>query len=215
MVRYAETCLKEYGIEVIHNQRISRVAPEGAYLSGGTLLRSSMVISTIGQRRMVLGGTEHLERDKVQRLKTNSFLQVSGQQQVWGGGDACHVPYCNTTDPCPSNALWAIKHGTYAGRNIARAIKGKGLKPFDYKGLGQTASLGMGKGITELYGLQFTGLIAWIMRLVFFLYFMPSKRVMMEVITDWLRLLVTGDRQALAPQPVAAVTKAREAVVAG
>ena len=36
---------------------------------------------------------------------------------------------------CPANALWAMKHGEYAGRNIALAIKNKPLKIFSYKGI--------------------------------------------------------------------------------
>ena len=58
------------------------------------------------------------------------------------------------------------------------------LKPFTYKGLGQCASLGIGKGMGELYGIEFTGWIAWMMRWFFFNYFMPSRKVMLNEITD-------------------------------
>ena len=55
-----------------------------------------------------------------------------------------------------------MKHGEYAGKNIALAIRRQPLKSFNYKGLGQCASLGIGKGVGELYGFEFTGWIAWI-----------------------------------------------------
>jgi NADH dehydrogenase len=94
--------------------------------------------------------------------------------------------------PCPANALWAVKHGERVGDNIARAIQGQSLRPFTYPGLGQAASLGIGKGAVELYGIQFTGWLGWILRLFFFLGFMPSRIQMLRVALDWLILPLFG-----------------------
>jgi NADH dehydrogenase len=44
--------------------------------------------------------------------------------------------HCKTMLACAPNALWAMKHGLYAGRNIANTIKQKPLHAFTYKGLG-------------------------------------------------------------------------------
>jgi NADH dehydrogenase len=80
---------------------------------------------------------------------------------------------------------------------MARSILSKPLKPFAFKGLGQCASLGIGKGIGELYGVQCTGWIAWITRWFFFQYFMPMKKLAWFEITDWLQLLFTRSRKGL------------------
>ncbi|MBD2705056.1 FAD-dependent oxidoreductase [Spirosoma sp. BT702] len=197
LVKYAEKIMSQYGIDVINNTGLTRLTSEGAFLSNGSFLPSSMVISTVGQSRFQLPGTERMTRDSVERIYTNRYQQIPGYTDVWGGGDACNVTHHQTGEACPANALWAIKHGEYVGRNIARAIQGKALKPFTYRGLGQSASLGMGKGITELYGLQFTGVIAWLMRWFFFNYFMPSRRVMLRGIGDWLSLTFTRRRKGL------------------
>ena len=156
-----------------------------------------MVISTVGQSRIRLAGTESMERDPMQRLYTNAYQQIPTHPNIWGGGDACHVKHHTSRQACPANALWAIKHGEYVGRNIARAIKGQPLRPFTYPGLGQSASLGLGKGITELYGIQFTGALAWVMRWFFFHYFMPSRRTMRSAVGDWLFLAVRRQRKGL------------------
>jgi NADH dehydrogenase len=195
MIRYAEKIMQDYGIGVINNTRITKVTEQGAYLSDGTFLECSMVISTIGQCQISLKGTEHMARDANQRLITNAYQQLCNQTNIWGGGDSCHVPHVKTGEACPANALWAIKHGEYGGRNIARALLGKPLKPFTYRGLGQAASLGLGKGISELYGFQITGLLSWIMRWFFFHYFMPSRRCMLNTIGDWLHLFVRRQRK--------------------
>lgn len=199
LIQYAEKTLHQYGIRVLNDTRMKQVTKQGAHLSDGSFVEASMVISTIGQSRFRLSGTEAMPRDGLDRLLTNLYQQVAGEPRIWGGGDACHVAHAKTGKSCPANALWAIKHGEYAGRNIARAIRGQRLKPFSYPGLGQSASLGLGKGITELYGFQFTGPLAWVMRWFFFHYFMPSRRRMIGAVSDWFYLLLRRQRRGLQP----------------
>lgn len=195
MISYTEGEMKKYGIEILTGKKITKVTKQGVFLSDDSFLESTMVISTIGQCRLVLKGTETMERDKMNRLLTNSYLQIKGYENIWGGGDACNVISSKTRTASPTNALWAIKHGECAGKNIARALKNTSLKNFSFRGLGQAASLGIGKGIGELYGIQFTGWLAWVLRMLVFNYFMPSKNVMFKEIKDWLLLLITGKRQ--------------------
>jgi NADH:ubiquinone reductase (H+-translocating) len=197
MRKYTEKILLRYGIETMNNLRITRITEDGAHLNDGSFVESEFIISTIGQSRIVIDGTEKMGRDSEKRILTNSYLQVNNQCRVWGAGDAVNVTHFGTMKPCPSNALWAIKQGEHAGKNIARAILKQPIKPFTYKGLGQCASLGIGKGIGELYGMQFTGWLAWITRWFFFQYFMPSKKVMWREITDWVYLFITGKRKYL------------------
>jgi NADH:ubiquinone reductase (H+-translocating) len=195
MRQYTEKILLQYGIKIWSQLKIIRITNKGVYLSDGSFLESEMVISTIGQTRLVLDGTDKMERDSEKRIITNSFLQVKNHREIWGAGDSVQVMHSGTMKPCPSNALWAIKQGEHAGKNIARAILNQPLKPFTYKGLGQCASLGIGKGIGELHGIQFTGWLAWIIRWFFFQYFMPSKKVMWREIADWFYLFFSGKRK--------------------
>ncbi|HEY4937302.1 MAG TPA: FAD-dependent oxidoreductase, partial [Puia sp.] len=216
MRRYSEKILHQHGIEMLGQTKILRVTDRGAYLSDGSFIECEMVISTIGQSRIVLDGTEEMERDPEKRIITNSFLQVNNYAGIWGAGDSVHVTHAKTMKACPSNALWAIKQGEHAGKNIARAVLNQSLKPFTYRGLGQCASLGIGKGIGELYGIQFTGWLAWIMRWFFFQHFMPSKKVMWREIADWIHLLTSGKRKYLnIPEKETRWTSLRERVQPG
>jgi len=206
MRHYTEKIMLGYGIEIINNKKICSITEDGVFLDDGTFLQSSMVISAIGQSRVVLKGTEDMQRDNLSRLYTNRYLQMAGYTNIWGGGDACNVMHCTTMLACAPNALWAMKHGVYAGRNIANTIKQKPLRAFTYKGLGQCASLGIGKGMGELYGIEFTGWIAWIMRWFFFNYYMPSRKVMLREVADWIYLLFSGKRKDLCLQKKRAKT---------
>lgn len=192
LVRYATRQLQRYGVEVRLNTRLAQVTADGALLSDGTLIPSATVISTIGQMLTPLSGTETLPRDAQGRLLTDAQLHIAGSTRLWAGGDVAHVRHPRAQDECPANALWAIKHGEHVGANIARAVLGQPLRPFAYPGLGQAASLGVGKGAVELYGMQFTGWVGWLLRFFFFLRFMPSRAQMVRVVLDWLGLPVLG-----------------------
>jgi NADH dehydrogenase len=192
--RLADYCtkhLKRYGIDLKLAQRLTEVNAAGARLSNGELIPSSTVICTVGQRLTVFPGTEALPRTADGLLIADEYLRVKGHENVWTGGDAAQVMHVSGK-PCPANALWAIKHGVWVGDNIARAIKNKPLRRFTYWGLGQAASVGVGKGAVELYTLQFTGWLGWILRLVFFLRFQPSRAQAARILLDWLTLPILG-----------------------
>ncbi|RIV19118.1 hypothetical protein DYU11_26895 [Fibrisoma montanum] len=197
LVRYAERQIRQYGIEVIPQRRVVELTEMGVRLDDQSFYESGLVITAVGQMRKVLPGTEPFTHDAQKRVYLNKFLQVKGQTDVWGGGDACRVEHPIRPGACPSNALWAIQHGVHIGRNIARTICHKPLKPLTYPGLGQAASLGLGKGVAELCGIQFTGTLAWIMRWFVFHSFMPSRRTMFACMSDWFYLLRTQRRKAL------------------
>jgi NADH dehydrogenase len=188
---YCTDELKKYGIEIYFNTRLAEVTDDGALLSNGEFIPTKTVLSTVGQRPTILKGTESLPRTSKGLVIADEFLHVEGHDNIWIGGDAAQVMHKSGV-PCPANALWAIMHGKWTGENIAYTILGKKLKPFNYWGLGQAASLGVGKGASELYTVQLKGWIGWLARFFFFLYFQPSRRQAVRVFGDWMTLAFLG-----------------------
>ncbi len=189
---HASQTLERNGVQLILSARVAEVTPWGAWLEDGRFLTSSTVIATAGTSLTIMPGTEALPRDARGRIVTDQNLNVQGHFNLWAGGDTAQVKHPSQTGDCPSNALFAMKHGMTAGDNIARSLQAKPLRRFTFKGMGQAASLGMGRGIAELHGIQFTGGLAWIMRLGFFIWYMPSKRQGLQVLLDWLLLPING-----------------------
>ena len=183
---YAARELAAYGVEVRLNTRLASVSADEACLSDGTSVPAAAVVSTVGMRSVPLRGLEGFASGRLGRYRTDPALRLPGAEGHWSGGDAAHVPHRQGETPCPPNALWAIKHGLHVGGNIARVVRGREPRPFRYPGLGQAASLGVGKGVLELYGVQLTGWLGWTGRLAFFLRFMPSRLQASRVVLDWL-----------------------------
>ncbi|GAA2158836.1 NADH dehydrogenase [Humibacillus xanthopallidus] len=201
----AEQELARLGVRVRLGVRLAAVTEHAAYLSDGTHLPVSTVIGTIGQRAVQVPGLD-AHRDPRGRLVTRPDLSVV--DGVWAAGDAACVVQPSRGEPVPANALWAIKGGEHVGRNLARTIRGRATRPFAYRGLGQAASFGLGRSISELYGIPFTGWVAWVLRLTFFLRFMPSRRKAAQVALDFARQAAYGRRAPLVTPTVGGVTNA-------
>jgi NADH dehydrogenase len=177
------------GVAVRTGVRVAAVDDGGARLADGTYLRAGIVIATVGQAPVAIGGLEDLLDDRG-RLATGPDLSVT--TGIWAAGDAARVVRPGTREPVPANALWAIKAGSHVGANVAARLHTElGLpgyagrvRQFTYRGLGRAASFGLGRSISELYGIPFTGALAWVLRMVFFLRFMPSRRRALAVVGD-------------------------------
>lgn len=211
--RLADRAVRELtrlGVRVRLGVRLASVSADHAYLSDGTSLPASTVIATIGQRPVHVPGLD-AHRDPRGRLVTRPDLSVV--DHVWAAGDAACVMHPTSGEPVPANALWAIKGGEHVGRNLARSVRGRSTRTFAYRGLGQAASFGFGRSISELYGIPFAGWLAWVLRLTFFLRFMPSRRKAAQVVGDLARHATRGRPPAVPAiaGPTAGQTEARTA----
>ncbi|PNY82310.1 NAD(P)/FAD-dependent oxidoreductase [Deinococcus koreensis] len=203
LAQHAQRSLERAGVRLHLGARATELRPGGVRLKGGPLIHADEVLFAAGISLSVLPGTEALPRDASGRLLADEFLRVRSQAAVWTGGDAAVVRRPGAPDSCPANALWAMKHGMWAGSNIALSVRGRPLKRFSYRGLGQAASLGLGNGVAELLGVPLTGWAAWALRLGFFTWYMPSKAHGARVLRDLLRLPFRAPPE-VGPLPVAA-----------
>ncbi len=196
----AQMELERAGVRLLLSTRVARVTPTGAWLDDGSFVPASTVLGTVGQQPVQLPGLGSGLRDDRGRLVTADDLSVT--PGVWSAGDAARVLHAGTGCPVPANALWAIKGGGHVGANIARVLQDRPTRTFGFRGLGQAASFGLGRSVVEIYGVELTGATAWLVRLAFFLRFMPSRRTAAATLSDLGRVLFSSsvtDRPTVAP----------------
>lgn len=186
----ADLELARLGVRVQTGVSVIAVQQNGVELSDGTSLPAAAVLGTIGQRPDSLPGLESLPHDDCGRLITDPTLLVA--PGVWAAGDAARVCHPRSGRPVAANALWAIKAGGHLGRNISRVAGRMEPRPFRYRGLGMAMAFGVGRSAAELYGIPILGLPGWLLRLGFFLRFMPQRRRAVSVVTGLLLLPLRG-----------------------
>jgi hypothetical protein len=78
-----------------------------------------------------------------------------------------------------------MREAVAAAKNIARAVVGEPLKPFHYKTIGMLASVGHHSGVAMLFGLKFSGFIAWWMWRSVYVLKLPRLAKKIRVMMDW------------------------------
>lgn len=180
----ATRALLDQGVQLHHGKRVAVVLEDHVEMVDGTSISADLAIVAAGLSFRTLPGTEMLPRNGAGQILARNDLRVRGSDNIWVAGDIAAVPHPTTGNPCPANALWAMKQGDCVGRNIARCIKGRPAKAFGFRGMGQAAGLAGQRGITELFRMQFTGRLAWLIRILFFAWYMPSRRMGFAVVTQ-------------------------------
>ncbi|SFV31686.1 NADH dehydrogenase [Devosia crocina] len=177
--------LEGQGVSIKSGNRVAMIEADHIVLDDGQVIGSDLSIVAAGVSFQTLQGTEALPRNAAGQIVADRNLRVRGFDNIWVAGDIAAAAHPGTGEPCPTNALWAMKQGDCVGRNIARQLRGQSLKAFNFRGLGQAAGLAGQSGITELWGLQFTGRLAWVIRVLFFAWFMPSHRGALSVLAQF------------------------------
>ncbi|WP_395728322.1 NAD(P)/FAD-dependent oxidoreductase [Nakamurella sp.] len=189
--------LARLGVLVRLNVRVRRVGESAVELSDGSRVAAAAVLATHGQRPVGIPGLADLVHDERGRLVVDPTFRVA--DTIWAAGDAARVAHPVTGRPVPANALWAIKAGSHLGRNLRRVIGGRNAGRFRYRGLGQAMAFGVGRSAAELYGVPLSGWAGWLLRLAFFLRFMPLRRQALGVLAALARPAVvrnTASRSA-------------------
>jgi NADH:ubiquinone reductase (H+-translocating) len=193
--------LEEAGVELLTEARVVAVDERGVDLQDGTRIEAATVVSSLGNAVPTIPGLERFqEPDGL--LAVDDCLRVT--DGVWSAGDAAAVR--RRGDRVPKEALWAIRAGTTVGRNIARTSRRARPRRFGFLGLGTVAAFAPGRAVALLWGMPLPELVGWIVRAVFFLWYVPSRRTAFRIV----RWSVRRGRHVA---PVATAPAARPALV--
>jgi len=191
--RYAQKKLAERGVEIRVNTKVTGTTEDGVELSDGTKVRSCTIVWTAGT-----SPNPHLDKlpcmKERGRVKVNEFLDVPGHPGVWSLGDAACVPDPRTGKPYPPTAQHAIRQAKVLAHNIVAAIRGGQKRPFIFNMIGALAAIGRRTGVARVFGINFSGFLAWWMWRTIYLSKLPRFEKKFRVALDWsLDLLFSKD----------------------
>jgi NADH:ubiquinone reductase (H+-translocating) len=119
------------------------------------------------------------------KVCVDEYLQVPSWPGVWALGDCALVPAVRTGGFHPPTAQHAIRQGRVLEQNILAELRGIPKRPFSFKTIGQLASLGRRTGVAQVFGVQFSGFVAWWMWRTIYLMKLPRLEKRLRVALGW------------------------------
>ena len=182
--RYAERKLRERKVEVIKGPRVANYDGVVVTLSDGTSIPAATLIWTAGVKPSPVIAS--LPCEKVRgRLLVSEYLAVTGVPGLWAAGDCAAVPILNTENFHPPTAQHGLREGVTVAKNIEATILDRSLRPFRYKMMGQLASIGHRTGVAMVFGIKFSGFIAWWFWRSVYLMKLPRLAKKLRVMVSW------------------------------
>ena len=182
--RYAEEKLAERGVEIRGRTKVAAVTARGVRLTDGTEIDAATLIWTAGTQPNPMIRTLPRRTEKG-RVCVDETLRVPGWPGVWALGDCALVPDPGTGGFHPPTAQHAIRQGKVLARNILRELRGEAPRPFRFRTIGQLASLGRRTGVAQIFGVHFSGFVAWWLWRTIYLMKLPRLEKRLRVAIDW------------------------------
>ncbi|MFI6625943.1 NAD(P)/FAD-dependent oxidoreductase [Streptomyces sp. NPDC050528] len=188
MGTYTITQLRRRNIQVLLETRLESCVDRVAVLSDGQRFPTRTLVWTAGVKpHPVLAATD-LPLDAHGRLKCTPELTIDGATHAWAAGDAAAVPDVTATEPGTTtapNAQHAVRQAKILGDNIAHSLRAEPLQTYAHKYVGSVASLGLHKGVAQVYGRKLKGYPAWFMHRVYHLSRVPTFNRKARVLAEW------------------------------
>lgn len=191
--RYAQTKLGARKVEIRTNVRVKSFVGSVVELNDGTRMRTNTLVWTAGTSPNPMLDALSCKKDHG-KIVVDGFMEVPGYPGVWALGDCANVLDPATGKPYPPTAQHALRQGKVAAQNITAAVRGGTKRPFAFKTIGALATIGRRTGVAQIFGVNFSGFVAWWMWRTIYLSKLPRFEKKFRVALDWtLDLIFTKD----------------------
>ena len=189
MAAYTVEQLTARGMELKLNTRLESISDDGTVRTGdGDEFSSDTLVWTAGTKpHPLLAGTD-LPLDQRGRVRCQATLQVEGFDDAWAAGDLAAVPDLTKDEPGATtapNAQHAVRQAKRLADNILAVLDGREPQPYRHAYAGSVASLGLHKGVAQVYGVKLKGWPAWAMHRAYHVSRVPTVNRKVRVVADW------------------------------
>lgn len=176
--------VKKKNVEVMFNAKLTDYNGQRVLLADGTEIKTNTLIWTAGVKASGITSRLGVQVAGSGRVRAEATLQLPGHPEVYVLGDASYLENGNG-QPLPMLSTVAIQQGNTVAENIKRALKGLAQKPFHYKDPGLLATIGRNAAVARLWGLSFSGFIAWLIWVGLHIYRIIGFRNRLVVLITW------------------------------
>jgi len=176
--------LESKGVEIFLNTRLTDYNGQTLTAADGSQIDACTLIWTAGVRSAEFTDRLGLQQAASGRVRVNPTLQLPQHPEVFVIGDAAYLED-GKGQPLPMLATVAQQEAKVAARNIQKLVKGETLEPFQYKDPGLLATIGRNAAVARIWGLSFSGFIAWVIWVALHIYRLIGFRNRLVVLINW------------------------------
>ncbi len=172
------------GIDILLNERAEKIENEKVILQSGKEIIGATIVCTIGTAPHVFIENEALPSQRG-KIITQADMSVADSEGIWAMGDCALVPNNKSGEMCPPTAQFADRQAKVLAKNIVAKLANKETSSFSYKPIGMLASIGHNKAVAEVFGIQFSGLIGFMMWRGVYLLKVPTMARKVRLFLEW------------------------------
>ncbi len=191
LANYAHQEIEARGVNVHTNTRLTAATDDFIELDGHTRLPARTLVWAAGVRPAPLVEKLDCQRGPHGGIVVDECCAIPGYEGIWAMGDCAEVPEPEggTYTPTAQNAT---REGQRVARNIVAVMRGEKQRPFRFRMIGELALVGKRAGVAQVYGMRFSGLVAWALWRLIYLSKMPAWAQRARTLSDWILDIVFG-----------------------
>ncbi|RME96710.1 MAG: NAD(P)/FAD-dependent oxidoreductase, partial [Bacteroidetes bacterium] len=186
--------LRELGVVVKLNTRVTTYDGQYAYLSDQTKIASQKVIWAAGIKGNALPGLPETAHTYGNRLAVDEQLRVKDTTDIYAIGDVAYLETAAYPQGHPQVAQVAIQMGRTLATNFARRQQGQAPISFSYQDKGSMATIGRNRAVVDLPRFSFQGFMAWAVWLLVHLFAILGTKNKLFVFLNWVWNYITYDQ---------------------
>ncbi len=176
--------LEKKNVEIMLNTRLTDYNGRRVTLADGGQIDTYTVIWTAGVRSAEMTDRLGVQQAAAGRIRVEPTLQLPQHPEVFVIGDAAYVEDENG-QPLPMLATVAQQQAKTAARNLQNILRGERPNPFQYRDPGLLATIGRNAAVARLWGLSFSGFIAWVIWVGLHIFRLIGFRNRLVVLINW------------------------------
>ncbi len=186
--------LRERGVKIRLNSHVGGVSGSDYLIGEAQRLQTDTLVWVAGVRGNTLLERLPGERTRDNRIRVDANLRIPDHPEIFVIGDAAAFIPEPGGRPLPGTAPVAIQQGSSAARNVVQQLHGEPISEFHYHHPGNLVALGRYAAAAEVRGLNFDGVLAWLLWRAVHLMWLKGVRNRLQVLLDW-SVLYIGPRQ--------------------
>ena len=178
------TLLERKNVKVLTDTSLAAYDGQQVTLVDGSQIAAHTLIWTAGVRAAEVLDELDIEQAASGRVRVTPTLQLPQHPEVFVIGDAAYLENGGGR-PLPMLSTVAIQQGKITAQNIKRILKGQSPEAFHYKDPGLLATIGRNAAVARIWGISFSGFIAWVIWVFLHIYRLIGFRNRVLVMVNW------------------------------